>query len=135
MLKLIIAIPLSLFFIATYCNAATSVDVFSKKLIGALENRNVVEFESLILPESLALSQNLNIEKHNNKIRLILKQKVPSEFKSYKVVITDIEQDKDYNISENKLYVFGNKWATFPQKLEKRLTIYVKEGTVTETAT
>ena len=110
--------------------AAESPETFAKELITSLEQNNTELFESLILPKSLELSKGNDSAKHDRKIARILKLKKPSEFESYKVTIIDIEDDKNYDSSNNSLYIFGNKRATFPIKLEKKITIFVKTGIV-----
>lgn len=118
----------SLFFVAKLSCAATSPEAFAEDLITSLEKNDIELFESLILPESLKISRGDDPVKHNRKIANIFKQKKPTEFDSYNVTITDIQEDKDYDSTNNSLYLFGNKRAIFPVKLEKRLTIFVKTG-------
>lgn len=117
-------------FLVSNSFAAATINDFSEQLVGALEKKNVAEYEALVFPASLTNSMEKGMEKHNKKVALLLKQKAPSEFASYNVVVEDINKNSDYSSVDNSIYLFGGKRAYFPVKLEKKLTIYVKEGSV-----
>ena len=107
--------------------AEESVDAYAEVLIKALNDRDAKAYESLIYPDSLSRSIQTGQAKHDKKIALILSQKRPSDYPSFKVEVTDISQDKDYDVTTNTVYMFGNRRATFPVQLEIRLTVFVSE--------
>jgi hypothetical protein len=124
-----VSLFISLLIFSVICNGeisqkTNSIDEFSKRLITALEEKNTKVFEALILPESISNE----IDKNRKKITLIMQQKKPSDFNGYEIVVTDIEQNKDYDVASNSVQLFGKKRAYFPVPLEKNITIYVTEG-------
>lgn len=110
------------------CIAASSIAEYGDTLIDALERRDTRLFESLIHPRTIQLSREQDPDAHIKKIELILEQKPPSVYKTHKVVVTDINKDGDYNALENSIPLFGSRRAIFPVQIEKRLTIFVKDG-------
>lgn len=130
MARIFLVFVFSLLFVVKLSYAATTPEQFAEELLTALEQNNTELFESLIFPKSLELSRGGDSVKHDRKIAAIFELKKPSEFASYKITIIDIEDDKNYDKSDNSIYLFGDKRATFPVQLEKQLTIFVKEGSV-----
>lgn len=119
---------LFLFLAGIECLAANSIEDFETSLINALERRDLHAFESLIHPRSIELARAKDPKAHIGKMERVLEQKAPSEYDSHKTVVIDIETDDDYDSLENSIRLFGKKRAIFPAVLEKRLTIFVKEG-------
>lgn len=107
---------------------ASSPESFAEDFVKVLNSRDQVAFSALLFPKSRQAEQAKDSDKFQKKLKVILSQKSPAEYSHHKVVITDISQDKDYNIEDNTIMMFGSKTASFPVKLQKRLTVYVKEG-------
>ena len=119
---------ISLLCLASNAIAANSPEQFSEQFIKALNERNDSAYAALLLPQSKQHELAKGQEKFAKKLTILLSQKSPAEYAEHKVVITDISQDKDYNFQDNTVTVFGSKVASFPIRLQKRLTVYVKEG-------
>lgn len=119
-----------LMLLAPHGYAANTPDELANTLIQAIEENDTGKYEALIYPASLKFYKERDAAKYKSQMKLRFSRKKPSQYNSYEVTITDIENDKDSNLSEKRLRFYKDQWAIFPLIPEKRLNVIVKEGDV-----
>lgn len=113
------------------CYSAETPEGFAEQLMQAMDDRDRDAYVALIHPASRKFFAENNPEVFEKRIDHVIATKPPSQYDSYEIFITDIEQEKLYNKEMNAIRVMS-RMAIFPVVPSKILTIRVTEKKETE---
>ena len=113
------------------CYSAETPEEFAQHLISAMNNKDRNAYVALIHPASKEYYEKNNPEIFEKRVGYVLSSKPLSQYSSYETVITDIENEQNYNKDKNAIRVW-RRLAIFPVAPSKILTIRVTEKTETE---